>query len=113
MVQRWHRLLNAEALAERRVGRLAGGKNRSSRFVQRARRPIGKPYWSPTHGAPGTKVHEAFPPFPPTKKKRKESILGLSEKMISKIVHVHLKTLESSLVLALDCSKDASGKQVR
>ena len=41
------------------------------RFVQRARRPIGKPYWSPTHGALGTEVHDAFPPFPPTKKKKK------------------------------------------
>ena len=42
-----------------------------SRFVQQARRPIGKPYWSPTYGALGTKVHEAFPPFPPTKKNKK------------------------------------------
>ena len=46
------------------VGRSGG------RFVQRARKPISKPYWSPTHGALGTKVHDAFPPFPPTKKKK-------------------------------------------
>ena len=43
-------------------GRLSNGRNR----------PIGKPYWSPTHGTLGAKVHDAFPPFPPTKKKKKK-----------------------------------------
>ena len=42
-----------------------------SRLSNRRNRPIGKPYWSPTHGAPGAKVHDAFPPFPPTKIKIK------------------------------------------
>ena len=36
-------------------------------IVQRSKRPNRKPSWSP-HTAPCAKVHDAFPPFPQTKK---------------------------------------------
>ena len=43
----------------------------NQQIVQQAKRPIGKPCWSPTHSALGTKVHDAFPSFPPTNIKYK------------------------------------------
>ena len=46
-------------------------KSGSGRYVQRANRPNGMPWWRVPHTAPlGVTVHEAFPPFPTKKKAR-------------------------------------------